>query len=189
MSKIFAISDIWFNRLLMDTPNKTVVGEEEHIIDNVVDNNEYIIMKWNETVSPEDKVYVLGGFGISDLYQIAIRLNGEIHFLNNIFNDDEKKSIKEFKNCLKKSSDSNIKSKFFFENEQIVVLNNLDAVLSYLPIETWLGKNTGTYCFHGLTNVTDFENHNITCMSSEWNCCPVNIEDVQKNILSFNSKI
>lgn len=188
MSKIFAISDIWFNRLLADKPNKTVVGEEEHVIDNIVDNNDYIIQKWNETVSSEDKVYVLGGFGIGDLYPVAIRLKGEIHFLNNIFNDDEKKFFKEFKDCLKKSSDPNIKNKFFFEHNQIVVLNDMDAVLTYYPLAVWGGQKSGTYCFHGLTDDMDIMNHNITCVSSEWDCCPVNIEDVKNNILTFSSR-
>ena len=188
MPKIFAISDIWFNRLLVDNPNKVVVGEEEQVIDNIVENNEYIIQKWNETVSPEDKVYVLGGFGVGDLYPLAIRLNGEIHFLNNIFNEDEKKFFKDFKDCLKKSSDPTIKNKFFFEHNQIVVLNDLDAVLTYFPIEIWIGKNTGTYCFHGLTEKMDIDNHNISCVSPNWSCCPVNINDVQNNIHEFKSR-
>ena len=62
MSDIFVVSDTWFNRLLKDDPNE-----------NVVDNNDFIIQMWNEKVKPGDIVYVLGGFGIGDLYHILAR--------------------------------------------------------------------------------------------------------------------
>ena len=178
MSKIFVISDIWFNRILDNEPNA-----------NVVDNNEHIIQQWNQTVSTDDKVYVLGGFGIGDLYPVAIRLNGEIHFLNNMFNEDEKKYFKEFKDCLKKSSDKNIKNKFYFENNQMVVLNSMDAVLSYFPLSDWSGHLTGTYCFHGLTGTTNIDEHNISCLAVNWEYCPVDIKNVQENISECSTRL
>lgn len=178
MPSIFAISDTWFNRLLVDDPNE-----------NVVDNNEHIIQVWNETVSPEDKVYVLGGFGIGDLYHIVIRLQGEIHFLDNYFIQDEKMFIKEMRDCLNKSSDQSIKERMIFEKNQIVVLKDNDAVLSYFPLEDWPGKSTGTYCFHGMTDTTDLIEHNISCTGNKWEFVPVNVVNVKNNINSFNSII
>ena len=86
MSNIFVISDTWFNRLIEDDPNE-----------NVVDRNEQIIQVWNNTIKKNDIVYVLGGFGIGDLYHIVIQLNGKIHFLNNCFNADEKEFIENMK--------------------------------------------------------------------------------------------
>ena len=176
MPSIFAISDTWFNRLLDDDPNE-----------NIVDNNEHIIQVWNETVSPDDKVYVLGGFGIGDLYYILTRLNGEIHFLDNYFNGDEKSFISEMKSEVNKSSDSKFKSRVVFEKNQILVLPKYDVVLSYFPLESWLGKSSGTYCFHGLTETTDLLNHNISCISKKWECVPVNIISVQHNIESIDN--
>ena len=176
MPSIFAISDTWFNRLLDDDPNE-----------NVVDNNDHIIQVWNETVSPGDKVYVLGGFGIGDLYHILTRLQGEIHFLDNYFNKDEKSFITNLKDNVKKSSDPDLKTKIIFEKNQVMVLPNEDAVLSYFPLEAWPGKCTGTYCFHGLTDSTDLIEHNISCMSSKWEGIPVNIQKVQNNIESFDN--
>ncbi len=178
MPSIFAISDTWFNRPLEDDPNV-----------NVVDNNEHIIQNWNETVGKDDVVYVLGGFGIGDLYNVLVRLNGEIHFLNNYFNNDEKEFIKTMMNAVKNSSDVDFKKRIFFENNQILILNNSDAVLSYFPLEDWSGKETGTYCLHGLTDKLDIEDHNISCVGIRWNYMPVNISDVQVNIDSFENKL
>ena len=174
MSKIFVISDTWFNRLLVDDPNE-----------NVVDNNEHIIQNWNETVKKNDKVYVLGGFGIGDLFHILVRLNGEIHFLDNYFNEEEKGFINELKKCVNQSSDIDFKDKIYFENSQVIVLNKLDAVLSYFPLSDWSGKQTGTYCFHGLNDELDIEEHNISCLGSKWDFVPVCINDVKRNISSF----
>lgn len=173
---IFVISDTWFNRLLVDDPNE-----------NVIDNNEHIIQVWNETVSPGDKVYVLGGFGIGDLYYILTRFNGEIHILDNYFNSDEKNFISDMKDCVNKSSDPSFKSKVVFEKKQIIVLSDVDAVLSYFPLEDWPGKSTGTYCFHGMTETTDLKEHNISCVSKKWKCVPVNITNIQDNIDTFNN--
>jgi calcineurin-like phosphoesterase family protein len=177
MPNIFVVSDTWFNRLREDDQNITVVN-----------NNEFIITNWNEAIGKDDKVYVLGGFGIGDLYHILVRLNGEIHFLNNYFNDDEKSFIKEMKDATEKSSDSNFKNRIFFENNQIEVIKDMDAVLSYLPLEDWPGKNTGTYCFHGLTNKMDLEGHNISCTGEQWDYMPISISEVQDNIQSFTTK-
>ena len=122
MPRTFVTSDTWFNRLLEDDPNL-----------NIVDNNERIIENWNDTVGRDDEVYVLGGFGIADLYQVLVRLNGKIHFLNNYFNDDEKGIISDMKKCIISSSDPEFKTRIIFEPNQIVVLNKLDVVLSYFP--------------------------------------------------------
>ncbi len=178
MPSIFAISDTWFNRLMEDDPNA-----------NVVDNNDHIIQCWNETVNKDDKVYVLGGFGIGDLYHILVRLNGEIHLLANYFNNDEKMFLNTMMDTVRKSSDIELKSRIIFEQAQILTLNDLDVVLSYFPLEDWVGKSTGTYCFHGLNNTMDIEGHNITCIGSEWEYSPVNITDVQKNIETFKNRL
>ena len=154
MSNIFVISDTWFNRLIEDDPNE-----------NVVDRNEQIIQAWNITIGKNDIVYVLGGFGIGDLYHIVTRLNGKIHFLNNCFNADEKEFIKNMKESIDMSTDSTIRDRVVFDSNQIAG-----------------GKSTGTYCFHGLNEKTNLLEHNISCVAKKWEYTPVNIIDVQKNI-------
>ena len=178
MPKIFAISDTWFNRLLDNDKNL-----------NVVDNNNNIINNWNDLVDKNDIVYVLGGFGIADMYHILVQLNGKIHFLSSYFNNDEIESMSMLKASVEKSCDIELKERIHFDNKQIVVLNELDAVLSYFPLQDWPGKSTGTYCFHGLNNNMDINEHNITCVAENWDFNPVNIKEIQENILTFNNKI
>ena len=93
------------------------------------------------------------------------------------------------KDSLKKSSDPEASKKVFFENNQIVILNDLDSVLTYYPIQEWPGKSSGTYCFHGFNDQMNINDHNITCMSSAWDSKPVMLKQVQDNITTFNSKL
>ena len=64
---IFVTSDVWFNRPIGDFSFMT---NEEY--------NNMLIDNWNNAVSKGDVVYVLGGFGIGDCYDIVLKLNGEI---------------------------------------------------------------------------------------------------------------
>lgn len=178
MPRTFVTSDTWFNRLLEDDPNV-----------NIVDNNERIIENWNSIVKRDDIVYVLGGFGIGDLYQVLVRLNGKIHFLNNYFNKDEKLFIDEMQKCVNASSDPEFKTRIVFEPGQIKVLNKLDAVISYFPLQEWCGKETGTYSFHGFDERMEINEHNISCVSWKWDMKPVDIEDVKNNIVQFNRNL
>lgn len=178
MPKVFAISDTWINRLLVNDPNE-----------NVLDNNDHIVQSWNDVVNKNDIVYVLGGFGIADMYHILVRLNGDIHFLSNYWNADEIESMTMLKTAVEKSSDATFRERIHFEDKQIVVLNELDAVLSYYPLQDWPGKRTGTYCFHGLNEEMNLEEHNITCVASHWEFEPTDIQEVQKNIQTFSSKL
>ena len=175
MPSIFAVSDTWFNRLLVNDPNE-----------NVVDNNEHIIQSWNEVVTNDDTVFVLGGFGIGDLYQILVRLNGQIHFLNNYYTEEEISFLSQMKEAVDKSSDENFKDKITFESGQIIALPQYDVFLSYFPLSEWCGKSTGTYCFHGLTSEMNLLDHSISCVSRKWKGYPVNIENVKNNISSFS---
>lgn len=178
MPNIFAISDTWFNRLLEDDPNA-----------NVIDNNDHIIESWNEVVNKDDKIYVLGGFGIGDLYHIITRLNGEIHFLDNYFNDEERNFLEGLHETIEKSSDPTLKNRIIFEHNQILALKHVDSILSYFPLEDWSGKSTGTYCFHGLNETMDIGEHNISCNAQQWDYVPVNILEIQNNINAFKSKL
>lgn len=178
MPNIFVVSDTWFNRLLDDEPNS-----------NIVENNDKIINTWNKKIGKNDDVYVLGGFGIGDLYCIVARLNGRIHFLDNYFNDDEKEFMDIMRECLEYSSDQELKNRIVFEGKQILVLKDKDAVLSYFPLADWSGRKTGTYCYHGLNNDIDIGEHYISCVSKRWEHIPVNIDAVKKNIDAFNKEV
>ena len=178
MSKVFVVSDTWFNRPLDDDPNV-----------RVVDNNELLIHNWNTTVGKSDDVYVLGGFGVSDLYNIVVQLNGRIHFLDNYFISDEREFIELMKENIKKSINPNVKTKVIFEKKQIVVLEKLDVVLSYLPLSDWMGRESGTFCFHGLNENIDIEGHNISCCSHKWQDSPIDIQKIISDINNFEENL
>lgn len=171
MSKIFAISDTWFNRPFGDN------GES-----NVDEYNKNIIEIWNKNINKNDDVYVLGGFGISDLYHIVIQLNGKIHFLNNYYNEDEISSINDLKVNIFNSANKKLSSKIFFETNQIITLTDNDAVLSYLPLSYWYGKDSGIMCFHGLDEKSNLNEFKINCSALCNNFVPINILDAMNVI-------
>ena len=86
-----------------------------------------------------------------------------------------------------KSSDQEFKDRIVFENNQIVVLPENDVVLSYFPLESWCGRLTGTYCFHGFSESTNLMEHNISCVAKKWNYSPIKITEVQDNISTFTN--
>lgn len=178
MRKTFVTSDIWFNRPM---------GDKSDL--NSHDYNDIIIKNWNETVGMRDDVYVLGGLGISDMYQIIVKLNGRIHILNNYFTEDEKYFIDSLKGSIDLSVDKKLKRSVKFESSQIIALPEQDSILSYFPLTDWVGSETGTYCFHGLTPQSDLAGHNISCKMENWDFKPVCIDDVKNNITEFRKKI
>lgn len=173
MTNVFAVSDTWFNRLLSDDKDA-----------NVIEKNNRIIKSWNDVVGPSDLVYVLGGFGISDLYNIVVRLNGRIYFLDNAFNADEKKFMDDMKTAVKQSGDDNLKRRIAFESNQIMSIGIYDSVFSYYPLSDWGGKQSGTYLFHGLNDDIDMKDHNFSCVYNHWNK-PVNIFEIQEKMKEF----
>lgn len=177
MSKIFVTSDTWFNR-----PNGKY-------LDLTTDEyNKILTENWNKTVGKKDIVYILGGIGISDIYQILIKLNGEIHILNNYFSEDEKYFIEILKKSVDLSVDRKLKNKIIFEETQILTLADEDVILSYFPLMNWMGSESGTYCFHGLTTESDLINHRISCMVGNWDYKPACINEIKNKINSFKEK-
>lgn len=66
--------------------------------DTIHEHDEYLIKKWNSTVSPDSIVYHLGDFclaGVSRWEEILSRLNGEIHIIKG--NHDREKVLKRLK--------------------------------------------------------------------------------------------
>lgn len=173
MVNVFVVSDTWFNRLLTDDKDT-----------NVIEKNNRIIESWNEVVDLNDTVYVLGGFGISDLYNIVVRLNGRICFLDNYFNADEKKFITDMMTAVEKSGDDGLKRRITFESKQILSVDIYDSVFSYYPLSDWGGKKSGTYLFHGLNDNIEMKEHNFSCVYNHWNK-PVNIFEIQEKMKEF----
>lgn len=171
---IFITSDLWFNRPMLEFSFMT---NEEY--------NDNIITNWNNVVGKNDIVYILGGFGIGECYDILLKLNGEIHFLNSIFTNSDRIFIDEIKNSVENSVNLKFSKRIIFESNQILALPEEDCVLSYFPLNDWIGKSTGTFCFHGYTNKHNLKENNISCKFELWDNSPVSINEIKNNFLKF----
>lgn len=176
MQKIFVTSDIWFNR-----PNENFSTTNEY--------NNLIIENWNKTVSKKDVVYILGGLGISDMFSLVVKLNGEIHILNNCFTNDDKLFYDILKDNVERSIDVNLTNKIIFEDAQILTIPELDTFLSYFPLETWGGDMTGTFLFHGYNSNSDLINNKISCKIEDWKYKPILISEVKSNLFKFKKNL
>ena len=171
---VFVTSDLWFNRPMGEFSYMT---NEEY--------NNMIINNWNSIVNKNDIVYVLGGFGIGDCYDIVLRLNGEIHFLNSTFTDSDIIFMNDIKNGVVNSVNKRLVNKIFFESNQIITLPEVDCVLSYFPLSDWIGKSSDTFCFHGYTNKHLLKENNVSCKIELWNNSPISIREIKNNFLRF----
>lgn len=170
-NNIFVTSDIWFNRPMGDFSDMT---NEEY--------NNMVIDNWNNVVEDDDVVYVLGGFGIGDCYDIVLKLKGEIHFLNSIFTQSDSNFINSIKENVINSVNVELQKRIFFESNQILAIPNIDCVLSYFPLNDWVGKSTNTFCLHGYTNKHNLNDNNISCKFELWENSPVNVKELKGNI-------
>jgi calcineurin-like phosphoesterase family protein len=168
---IFAISDVWFNRPIGDFSN---MSNDEY--------NNMIIDNWNKSVSDDDVVYVLGGFGIGDCYDIILKLKGEIHFLNSVFCYSDIIFRNTIEENVKNSVNVELTKRIFFENNQILAIPIVDCVLSYFPLNDWIGKTTNTFCLHGYTDKHNLNDNNISCRFELWNNSPVKIKEMKDNL-------
>lgn len=178
MGKIFVTSDIWFNR---PTGKKSECNTNEY--------NDMIINNWNKTVGKRDIVYILGGLGVGDLYHLLVKLNGEIHIMNNLYSQEELYFMDNLVKTIDHSVDKKLKNKFIFTTNQIMSIPSHDAILTYLPLMDWVGSETGVYCFHGLRMGSDLAAHRISCAMEEWDFKPIEIQDIQENIKKFSQKV
>lgn len=171
---IFVTSDVWFNRPMGEFSSMT---NEEY--------NNMIIENWNDMVNDGDIVYVLGGFGIGDCYDIVLKLKGEIHFLNSVFSHADSVFRESIKENVENSVDKKLSKKVIFENNQILAVPSIDCVLSYFPLRDWVGKTTDTFCFHGYTSEHNLNENNVSCKIELWGNSPTNIKEIKNNFSTF----
>ena len=166
---IFVTSDVWFNRpmgVFSDMTNK--------------EYNSIIVENWNNSVSKNDIVYILGGFGIGNCYDSLLKLNGEIHFLNSVFCQSDSDFRNIIKACVDNSINVDFKKRIFFENDQIIAIPEIDCVLSYFPLNDWFGKSTETFCFHGYTDKHNLNDNDISCKLNLWGS-PISVNEIKND--------
>ena len=171
---IFVVSDIWFNRPMGEFSYMT---NEEY--------NNMIINNWNGVVSDSDIIYVLGGVGIGNCYDIVLKLHGEIHFLNSVLSCCDSIFMNIIKDGIKNSVNKELSKRIIFEDNQILMIPNDDCVLSYFPLNDWAGKTTKTFCFHGYTDKHNLNDNNISCKLELWKNSPVSIKEIKSKFSTF----
>lgn len=169
MGKIFYTSDLHFG-------HKNILKYEDRPWDSVVDMNEGLIARWNEKVTDNDDVYVLGDFAfqsknlrIDTINLIVHKLKGKKHLI--IGNHDEWINKIDVKTRLWASMEYYAK----------IVDKNRIVILSHYPIETWDQEHYGSIHLHGHlhsnpTKLYQSNRYNVGC--DNWNYYPVTLDEI-----------
>lgn len=123
MGKVFFTSDLHFN-------HKNIIKYENRPFSNVEDMNKKLIEKWNDVVSDDDEVYIIGDFSFGDYeftYQIAKQLKGKKYVI--LGNHD-----KSIKNMPKKLRDEVF---VWVKDYYMLKYKNKKIVMFHFPIQTW----------------------------------------------------
>ena len=135
MSKVFFTSDTHFS-------HNNIIKYENRPFKDKDDMNKKLIENWNNTISKDDEVYVLGDFcfGTPDeVYNIAKQLNGKIHII--LGNHD--KGIKQMNRDKQKEVFEWVKDYYVLKH------NKIKFVLFHYPIQVWDCRHHGVVHLYG----------------------------------------
>lgn len=140
--------------------------------------DDYMVMRWNEVVKPNDIVYHLGDLFWSEksARDILPFLNGEIHLI--LGNHDKNWKIGRNK---KEKSPFTPSSNLIVEDGDIVTIKEpIHIVLCHYPLMSWNGAFHGVFHMHGHT-------HNNSCLSEgrRINVCVENTDYTPVNLNIF----
>lgn len=135
--KTFITSDIHFS-------HKNIIKfcPDSRPFESIEEMNSTIIQRWNDTVSPNDKVYILGDLSfasVDDTYKLISSLNGNLNLIKG--NHD------------RILDSGKIKSLFHtFREYDEIKYNDQNIVLFHFPIHSWNKKHYGSIHLHGHTH-------------------------------------
>lgn len=174
LDDFFITSDTWFGR-----DNILTIANRIKMFNSIDNMNNSIIKNWNKKVKPTDVVIHLGNFAWDPITasNVLSKLNGNIYFICS--NDDT--------SLLKVSNNfDNVN----ILNNQIVIVNKHDIVLSHYPLAIWPGKDTGTIHIHGHTlysHYTDIRIENrINACTDFWGYSPVKLSTIKELVNEKN---
>lgn len=140
--KKFFISDCHFG-------HKNIIKYENRPFDNTEKMDRYMIEKWNNKVSEDDEVYIIGDFSFynkTKTISILDRLNGKKFLVRG--NHDSK--IIEY----------NYKNKFIWVKDYAEIkVDGKDVVLCHYPFMVWNGSNYGSINIYGHVHSMKNTNH------------------------------
>lgn len=165
MSKDFFIADPHFG-------HEKIIKLCNRPFDNLIQMNEELIKNWNNKVSNEDTVYILGDFCFkmskADAIKILKQLNGKKILIKG--NHDNYAGQRDFDNCFEKICDYLQISK---DKQQII--------LSHYPIIDYAGMYYGAKMIYGHIHNKYIPHKDMYCVSVECiNYEPVTLEEIEK---------
>lgn len=157
--EVYLTSDLHFG-------HKNIIKYENRNYDSVEEMDIDYIKKWNETVKPEDFIYILGDFSwhkSDKTTEILKQLNGKKVLI--VGNHDEI-YLKD------KNFDTNLFEEICYYKE--LKINKTKIILFHYPIIDWNGKHNGSIHFYG--HVHSIINKDTEYMKKENNCYNVSMD-------------
>lgn len=165
MSKEFFIADLHFN-------HENIIRLCNRPFNNIIQMNKELIKKWNDKVSDEDTVYILGDFCFKmskqDAINILKQLKGKKILIKG--NHDRYAGQRDFDSCFEKVVD-------YLQ----IIQNKQQIILSHYPIIDYAGMYYGAKMIYGHIHDKYIPHKNMYCVSVECiNYEPVTIEEIEK---------
>ena len=165
----FITSDTWFGR-----DNILYIADRVGKYNSINEMNKGLIQNWNSKVGKDDIVFHLGNFAWdpNSARDALSKLNGKIYFICS--NDDVAlvDVIGDFDNAI-------------ILRDQILILPDVDIVLSHYPLDVWPGKVSGTIHIHGHTvysHKTDLFINKVNACTDFWNYSPFKFSTIKEFI-------
>ena len=130
---IYYISDLHFG-------HRNVIGMDQRPFETIEEMDETIITRWNERVTDEDDVYIVGDFAYRNGYTAdwyLRRLRGRKHLI--VGNHD----------YLTLQSEKAVGLVESVEKMQFIQDDGRNVLMCHYPVAEWYGKRYGGYHVHG----------------------------------------
>lgn len=174
---VFFISDLHIGHL-------NAIKFDNRPFESISQENDTIIKNWNNAVSSNDDIYILGDFAWKTEMSLDVirELKGKKHMI--LGNHD--KFTPELEKCFESIS-----------NYEVIVVNHQRIVLSHYPIAFWYGQHKYTVLLYGHVHNTDeeliFRNfisklnqkgipaecYNVGCMMPYMNYTPRTLDEIR----------
>lgn len=126
----------------------------------VEEMNEWLIDKWNSTISEGDTVYFLGDFSFGNIREIRDeilpRLNGNIIFIRG--NHDRNKTVNMLRN-----------QGYEVHDLLTIKIGEQQIVLCHYPMEEWMNKKHGAWHLHGHIHNSNSQERKVRKMNGRFN--------------------
>lgn len=175
---VFFISDLHIG-------HENAIRFDNRPFESLSEENNAIITNWNNAVSNDDDVYILGDFAWKNTMALDVirNLKGKKHLV--LGNHDQKFSS-ELESCFESIS-----------NYEVIVVNNQRIVLSHYPIAFWYGQHRYTVLLYGHVHNTSEETifrefisglnkkgipaecYNVGCMMPYMNYTPRTLDEIR----------